>query len=111
MLKTVLTSFVTVLCLLAVVAAVIGGAQVISVPVGRERYEDCRNTAKAEKNNHPDCKTRETLWDRGLADPIAYYTLWLTFFTLALATVGTLQGILIRQQIRLARDEFNATHR
>jgi hypothetical protein len=42
---------------------------------------------------------------------IADYTFWLTILTGVLAVVGGVQGVLIWRQIRLARDEFNATHR
>ena len=37
--------------------------------------------------------------------------MWLTGFTGVLAAVGIGQGILIYRQVRLGRDEFNATHR
>ena len=37
--------------------------------------------------------------------------MWLTIFTGALAIVGIIQGVLIRDQIRLGQREFNATHR
>lgn len=111
MLKTVLKALAAALALVVVVFVVIFGAESISVPVPKADYQACLNAAKAEKNRYPNCKAEETVWDRGLSDPIAYYTLWLTFFTLALATVGIAQSILTAQQIRLARDEFLATHR
>jgi len=111
MLKSALTWLTAVAVLLLVVLAVIGGARSISVPIAQSDYQNCLQATEAQKNAHPNCKTSESLWDRGLADPIAYYTLWLTFFTLALATVGIVQGVFTKQQIALARDEFNATHR
>jgi hypothetical protein len=36
---------------------------------------------------------------------------WIAAFTIILAVVGGVQGLLIWRQIALARDEFNATHR
>lgn len=92
MLKRALTWAAAFLVLLLVIGAVIGGAMSISAPVAQADYQGCLKATEAQKNAHPYCKTTETLWDRGLSDPIAYYTLWLTFFTLALATVGVVQG-------------------
>src|SRR5690242_232146 len=111
MLKAVLTwaTALAVLCL--IVAAVIVGAKSISLPIPQADYQSCLQSTQAEQHAKPQCKTTESLWDRGLSDPLAYYTLWLTFFTLALAVVGIVSSVFTGQQIPLAREEFIATHR
>ncbi len=95
----------------AIVVIVIGVAQSLRVPVPSAEYRDCLESAQKANNKHPQCSAYETIWERGLGDPVAYYTLWLTLFTGALASVGIVQGILFWQQIKLAREEFHATHR
>jgi hypothetical protein len=94
-----------------VIVAMILGARSFWVPVTKDRYEDCFYAAKQTGNKHPDCRLYETIWERGFVDPTAYYTLWLTLFTGVLAAVGIAGTIFGLQQIKLARDEFNATHR
>jgi hypothetical protein len=95
----------------AIVATVILVAQSLRVPVPLEENRECLERAKQAQDKHPDCRAYETIWERGFVDPVAYYTLWLTMFTGVLAYVGAVQGFFISQQIRLSRDEFNATHR
>ena len=67
--------------------------------------------AKAAKQDQRSCKLKQTIWDRTIVDPVAYYTLWLTLFTGALALVGVAQWGAIGRQLGLARDEFEASHR
>ena len=104
-----LTFWVVVPLLFA--GALVVGASSFRVAVPTEERQYCLQAAKETGNKYPYCPTDETVWKRGLSDPVAYYTLWLTLFTGVLATVGIGQGYLIRQQVQLARDEFNATHR
>lgn len=54
--------------------------------------------------------TNESI-EAGADQTIARYTVVLALFTAVLAGVGIFQGYLTAQQIRLARNEFNATHR
>ena len=98
------------LLLLAIAGACVF-AQSLRVPIPAATYTQCKEAAKEDKHKGPEYKSYETVWDRTLADPVAYYTLWLMIFTGVLGVVGVSQGILIYDQIRLARDEFNATHR
>lgn len=54
--------------------------------------------------------------DHKTDNPLSHFWDWITkdsisFFTVVLAFVALGQGILIRGQIKLGRDEFNATHR
>jgi hypothetical protein len=94
-----------------VIVAMVFSAQSLWVPIPKDRYDDCFHAAKVSGNKHPDCRLYETIWQRGFVDPTAYYTLWLTLFTGVLASVGIAGGVFTWQQIRLARGEFNATHR
>ena len=111
MLKAILTCGVALAALCLIVAAVIVGAKSISISIPQADYQSCLHSAQAEQHTKPRCEAAESLWDRGLSDPIAYYTLWLTFFTLALAVVGIVSSVFTGQQIRLSREEFIATHR
>lgn len=54
--------------------------------------------------------TKESVQDAA-AETVAVYTEVLAWFTGVLAIVGGSQGYLLYRQIRLARDEFHATHR
>jgi hypothetical protein len=110
-LKAVLIAVGALLLFLALVGGIVFGAQSLSVPVSNVEQQDCLSRAKTEHARHPECPKTETVWARGLADPVAFYTLWLTLFTLALAIGAAVQSGLIARQIGLARDEFNATHR
>jgi hypothetical protein len=94
-----------------VIGLLVVGAQSFRTPVPAEEYQECLYNNQADRSKQTECKTDETIWERTKSDPIAYYTLWLTIFTGALAGIGIIQGYLTNQQIRLARDEFNATHR
>jgi hypothetical protein len=87
------------------------GTQSFMAPVPTEQYQQCLNEAQKDRTKNTECKTHETIWQRTISDPVAYYTFWLTLFTAALAGVGLIQWNLIAKQIRLASDEFNATHR
>ena len=42
---------------------------------------------------------------------LSSYTLWLVVATIVLGGIGAYQGWQLRKTVRLARDEFNATHR
>jgi hypothetical protein len=53
----------------------------------------------------------EGFWEGTTTDPVAAYTLLLAVLTAALVGTGIAQWIMIGRQVRLARDEFNATHR
>jgi hypothetical protein len=97
--------------LFVLAGGIVLGAKSLPVPVTYIEQVDCHARAKAVHDAHPDCPKTETVWDRGLSDPVAFYTLWLTFFTLALAIGAALQGALIGRQISLAREEFIASHR
>ena len=100
---------------LAIAFALIVGVGVLAardivVPVDQERYSRCLTAAKLDlRRVH--CALDETVWDRTFSDPVAYYTAWLTLFTLALAFVGVGQGKLIADQISLTADEVAANHR
>jgi hypothetical protein len=96
---------------LLIVASLIHTAQLTWIPVSESEYEQCLKSAKATQNKHPQCYFYETIWERSFADPIAYYTMWLTFFTAALAILGIGGIALTSQQISLARDDFNAANR
>lgn len=110
MLKTILASLAAIILLALLAGGLVVGAKSVTVRVNQQDYQNCLASYQTEHNNKPDCPKKETLWDRGLEDPVAYYTLWLAFFTIALAVGGLVQSVLIGRQIRLARDEFNATH-
>jgi hypothetical protein len=91
--------------------AMVFGTVSISVPIKAKDHDECVAYAKQNHSDDSACKENETLWERGLSDPIAYETMWLALFTWALASVGVIGGILTYEQIRLARDEFNAANR
>jgi hypothetical protein len=94
-----------------VVGSLVRIAALTWVPISKTEYEECFEAARETKNKHPKCKLYETVWERSFSDPTAYYTMWLTFFTGALAALG-LGGITLTfMQISLQRTEFNATHR
>jgi hypothetical protein len=95
----------------AVIVLGIVGAMSLRIPVPPAQYQDCFKAAQKDHAKQAKCEADETLWHRTFVDPVAYYTAWLTAFTGALATVGIAQGFLIRDQIKLGRDEFNASHR
>lgn len=96
---------------LAILGGVFLGATSVRIPVPAKEQQECFDIAKKHGERQPKCPPDKTLLQAGLSDPIAYYTLWLVLFTGLLAEVGIIQGFLIFQQARLARDEFNATHR
>src|SRR5580693_3535617 len=88
----------------AIVVLMVVGTQSLRAPVPAEQYQECLDTAQKDHAKQAQCKTDESLWQRTLSDPVAYYTVWLTAFTAMLATVGVAQGWFTLQQIRLARD-------
>ena len=96
---------------LLIVGILVFGTQSLRAPVPAEQYQQCLNEAQKDRSKNTECKTDETIWQRTISDPIAYYTFWITVFTAALAGIGLIQGYLLNQQIRLARDEYSATHR
>jgi hypothetical protein len=75
MLKGRTIAFSAIAMLAIAIAVVIGFAKLVSLPIAKADYQSCLQTAQAERNAHPNCKTEETLWDRGLSEPVAYYTL------------------------------------
>jgi hypothetical protein len=87
------------------------GTVSISVPTKAHERDACVAYAKENHRDQDSCKNQETLWERGLSDPIAYETLWLALFTWALASVGVIQGLLSFEQIRLAHVEFSIKNR
>lgn len=97
---------------LAIAGTLFVASMSLSVPVPpREQYQ-CQQEAKTYGEGKPaNCPTSETIWQKTLKDPVAYYTAWLTAFTLVLAAVGIVQSLLTNQQIKLARNEFLASHR
>ncbi|MBN9547116.1 MAG: hypothetical protein J0I19_16750, partial [Alphaproteobacteria bacterium] len=97
--------------LIGIASVVFFTANAVTVTTTKAGYEACLDGAEEDHQPLSTCFKRETLWDRGLSDPVAFYTLWLTFFTLALAVGGLFQSFLIGQQIRLSRQEFVATQR
>jgi hypothetical protein len=96
---------------LLIVVFVTLGAHSIYVRVPTEEHKNCLQAAKETGDKYPYCPSDESVWERGLSDPVAYYTLWLTLFTGALAVVGIGQGILLGQQMKLDREEFISSHR
>lgn len=111
MLKAIAYTVAALLVLVALSFGIVTAAKSISVGVSYSEQKDCNEGAKYEHVAKPDCPKNETLWARGLREPVAFYTLLLTLFTLTLAVGAATQSILIGRQIILLRDEFNATHR
>jgi hypothetical protein len=100
----------------AVFAATIGfgiyaGAHSFTVPIPKPEQQDCLKAAHEAGKVNPQCPSRETVWERGMRDPVAYYTLWITWFTGVLTILGLAQWFLTYRQINLAREEFLASHR
>ncbi len=71
----------------------------------------CLNAAQNNTAEHPECKSTETIFRESVTDPIAYYSFWLTVFTLVLAIVGVAQWDLISRQIKLTEEQFIVEHR
>ena len=92
-------------------AAVTLSASYFSISVPAKEHQYCLQAAQQAGNKKPECPLNETILDRALGAPIAFFTLLLVYFTGVLAVVGIGQGLLASEQIALARDEFNATHR
>ena len=89
---------------LAIVSLAVLGTVSFRAPVPSQAYQECLKTAQEHHAKPAECKAYETLWERTLTDPVAYYTLWLTLFTAALAVTGIAQWTFISR-------EFDATHR
>lgn len=96
---------------LTIAFAIFEGANSFTVPVPHAEYQDCLQAAHNAGEKNPQCPTQETVWERGLRDPVAQYTLWITWFTGVLTILGLAQWVLTYRQIQLSRAEFNATHR
>jgi len=96
---------------LGLLAVAIVCAALIRTPVAADKLHDCLQLARVHHLTSTACQTTESLLDRSFSDPVVYFTGWLTIFTAVLAGVGVAQGFLVFDQIRLAREEFNATHR
>lgn len=96
---------------LGLVAVAVVCAGLIRTPVAADKLRDCLHLARLHHLTSASCQTTESLLDRAFSDPVVYFTGWLTIFTAVLAGVGVAQGLLVFDQIRLAREEFNATHR
>jgi len=92
-------------CIVAVFAVLlVGGPLALRFPVPAKEYRQCEEAAQKAHTKQPQCERDEPGWQRTISDPVAYFTLWLTVFTGVLGAMGL-------AQIRLSRDEFNATHR
>ena len=91
-------------------AAVYLGANSFTAPVPQADQDNCYAAAAQAGQKEPNCPPTETVWERGLRDPVAFYTLCLTWFTGVLAVLGVFQGFLTLQQISLSRDEFISSH-
>src|ERR1700682_6371750 len=61
-------------------------------------------TQPPPESGHQRHQEPEGFWERATGDPVAIATLALVFVTFLMTRA-------IREQVRLARDEFNATHR
>lgn len=88
----------------AMVVLAVTGALSLRAPVPTQAYQECLKAAQEHHPKQAQCKSDESLWERTLSDPVAYYTLWLTLFTAALAITGVAQWTFISR-------EFDATHR
>lgn len=91
--------------------AIFHAANSFTVPIPSEEYNSCLYSEESAGKAQPNCPREETVWQRGLRDPVAQYTLWITWFTGVLTVVGLAQGFLNYWQIQLAREEFIASHR
>jgi hypothetical protein len=74
-------------------------------------HPECDKNSRQYDPKEVHCEKSEPLWERTLDDPLLIYNALLTCFTAILAGVGITQGVLIGRQIRLGREEFNASHR
>lgn len=81
------------------------------VPTPEPEYQTCLQRHASAQIKNAGCKPTESVWERTRADPTSYFTVWLTGFTGILAIVGIIEGLLILDQIRLGREEFEASHR
>jgi len=52
-----------------------------------------------------------TFWHKTITDPIGLFTLVLAIFTVVLAGTSFWQGRVTQRSLKLATDEFRATHR
>jgi len=83
----------------------------LSITVTPQEHYECQQATEYSSTAKPeDCPTSETIWQKTISEPVAYYTGWLTLFTLVLASIGIAQSISINDQTKLARDEFLASH-
>jgi len=94
MLKAVRLALSAITIFVILAGAIVLGARSLTVPISYVEQQGCLARAQAENNNHPNCPKNETVWERGLADPVAFYTLWLTLFTLALAIGAASKAVL-----------------
>jgi len=93
---------------LPIFVTVLIGAAVIRIPVPPQDYQNCLQAAQQSGNKETGCRRYETIWQRGLSDPVAYYTLWLTLFTGALAIVSGFQLWFLRRADETARVSADA---
>lgn len=102
---------IAIVALLISLGAFVGFAANYQVPRTAEGYQYCLEQAELKHDPLIACRSSQSLLARGMTDPVAYFTLWLTAFTVALAIGGFLQSALVSKQIRLSREEFIAAQR
>jgi hypothetical protein len=109
--KAIGGAILAILLMVGMAGAVYVGANSFTAPVPQADQDNCYTAAAQTGQKEPNCPMSETVWERGLRDPVAFYTLCLTWFTGVLAVLGIFQGFLTLQQINLSRDEFISSHR
>lgn len=83
------------------------GWQASYSPTERQK-EECYETAKKTGHKADECKS---FWEKVTSDPIALFNLILAFSTVGLWVATISLSRASTNQIKLAREEFNATHR
>jgi hypothetical protein len=81
------------------------------IPPPLQEKQVCEQAAAKRKANPSECERGETVLNRSLRDPVAFYTFWLTLFTGGLTLIGVWQWDAIRRQLNQADREFHASHR
>jgi hypothetical protein len=80
------------------------------IPPPLQEKQVCEESVAKRKSNPSDCDRTETVLNRSLRDPVAFYTFWLTLFTGGLTLIGVWQWDAIRRQLNQADREFTASH-
>jgi hypothetical protein len=83
------------------------GWQASYLPTERQK-EECYEAAKKAGNEQDECKS---FWEKVTSDPIAMFNLILAFSTVGLWVATISMSRAGNNQIKLAREEFIATHR